>query len=68
MMNNKFIMRQSDPALKFSTIKAVKRVLLTKWGPKRFLLTKCGPYYITVVPAYFAGIIIITSSAMFAYL
>ena len=42
-------------------------VLLTKCGPKRFLLTKCGPYYLSVVPAYFTGIIIKTSSAMFTY-
>ena len=33
-------------------------VLLTKCGPKRFLLTKCGPYYISVVRAYFVGIIL----------
>ena len=35
-------------------------VLLTKCGPKLFLFTKCGPYNVSVVPAYFVGIIIIT--------
>ena len=35
-------------------------VLLTKCGSKRFLLTKCGPYNVSVDPAYFVGIIIIT--------
>ena len=44
----------------------MQQVLLTKCGPERFLLTKCGPYYISVVPAYFVAIIIITS-AMLAY-
>ena len=32
-------------------------VLLTNCGPKRFLITKCGPYNVSVVPAYFVGII-----------
>ena len=45
----------------------LKTVLIAKCGPKLFLLTKCGPYYIGVVPALFAGFIIITSSAMFIY-
>ena len=48
------------------TKRGPERFLLTKCGPERFLLTKCGPYYISVVPAYFVAIIIITS-AMLAY-
>ena len=43
------------------------KVLLTKCGPKRFLLTKRCLYFISVVPAYFVEIIIITLSAMFTY-
>ena len=62
-------MTQTTPALSencwihlfYTAVSLLKiLVLLTKCGHKRFLLTKCGPCSVSVVRAYFVGIIIIT--------
>ena len=52
------LLHQRNHFLQTTCAKEQNWVLLTKCGPKRFLLTKCGPYNISVVPAYFVGIII----------